>query len=133
MAKTLEQAPVFRARPERLYRIYLSSREHAAACGWGRARIAARVGGRITLAPHISGKFLWLVPGRVIVQTWRGSNWTKAELDSFLILVFQRHRAGCRLMMIHANVPDGHAASIGRGWHTYYWQPWKAYLRRRRS
>ena len=132
MPRTIEQAITFRAEPARLYRIYLSSREHAKACGgWGTSTIQARVGGRMTMAPHIKGKFLLLVPGTLIVQTWRGSNWKRSELDSVLILAFASRRGGCRLTMVHANVPDAHAASITRGWHTYYWRPWKRYLARR--
>ena len=33
MAKTIEQALAFPVAPERLYRVYLNAREHAAACG----------------------------------------------------------------------------------------------------
>ncbi len=131
MARTIQQTVTFSASPERLYRIYLNPREHAAACGWGRARIAAKAGGRMALAPHISGRFLALVPGRLIVQTWRGANWRTSELDSVLILTFHRVRGGCRMEMVHANVPDPHARSITSGWRTYYWTPWKAYLRTR--
>ncbi len=134
MPKTIEQAVTFRTTPERLYRLYLSSRQHAAACGgWGKAKIEARVGGRMAMAPHITGKFLSLVPGKLIVQTWRGSDWKRSELHSVLILTFARRQGACRLTMVHANVPDAHARSITKGWFTYYWQPWKKYLRARRA
>ena len=134
MPRTIEQALTFRATPERLYRLYLRAREHAAACGgWGKATIQARVGRRMEMAPHIKGKFLLLVPGRLIVQTWRGSDWKPSEVDSVLILAFSRRRGVCRLVMVHAHVPDAHARSITRGWHTYYWRPWKRYLGKRRS
>ena len=53
MPKTIEQAITFRVPPERLYRLYLDAREHAAACG----------------------TFVPLGPARMIVQTWRSSNW----------------------------------------------------------
>ncbi len=132
MPRTIEQVVTFPAPPERLYRIYLSAPEHAAACGWGRARITPRAGGRMALAPHISGKFLLLVPGRLIVQTWRGADWRKSELDSVLLLSFQRIRGGCRMHMVHANVPDAHPKSITSGWRAYYWAPWKAYLKNAR-
>ena len=132
MSKTIEQTLTFRARPERLYRLYLSTREHAKACGgWGTSRIQARVGGRMVMAPHITGKFLLLVHGTLIVQTWRGSNWKRSEPDSVLILAFARSGRACRLTMVHANVPDAHARSITRGWHTYYWRPWKRHLAQR--
>ena len=135
MPRTIQQSITLPAPPERLYRIYLRVREHEAACGgWGKAKIRPRVGGRMEMAPHIKGKFLVLVPGRMIVQTWRGSNWKTSDLDSVLLLTFQPARGGCRLAMVHANVPDAHAKSIGSrtgGWHGHYWRPWKAYLKRR--
>lgn len=137
MAKTIQQAIAFPVPPERLYRLYLNAREHAAACGgWGKAKIAARVGGRMEMAPYIKGEFLCLVPGRMIVQTWRGANWKRTDLDSVLILTFHRVRGGSRLAMVHANVPDANAKSIGRitgGWHGHYWRPWKAYFGKKRS
>ena len=132
MPRTIEQAVTFKAGPARLYRICLSSREHAKACGgWGTSTIQARVGGRMTMAPHITGKFLLLVPGKLIVQTWRGSDWKRSEPDSVLVLTLTSRRGSGRLTMVHANVPDGHAASITRGWQTYYWRPWKRYFARR--
>ena len=134
MPRTIEQGVTFRTTPERLYRLYLSPSQHAAACGgWGKAKIQARKGGRMQMAPHITGTFLSLVPGKLIVQTWRGSDWKRSDLDSVLILAFSRRQRGARLAMVHANVPDAHARSITKGWHTYYWQPWKKYLRRRRA
>jgi activator of HSP90 ATPase len=87
----------------------------------------------MALAPHIRGKFLLLVPGRLIVQTWRGSNWTTSEGDSVLILGLHRARRGSRLEMVHANVPDAHARSITKGWRTYYWNPWRAYFKKTKT
>ena len=129
MPKTIRQTVTFPVPPHRLYHIYLSPREHSAACGWGTAKITPRVGGRMEVASAIRGKFLWLVPGRVVVQTWRGSYWKRSELDSVLFLLFERRHGGCRLVMVHANVPDAHAAGITRGWRKYYWRPWTAYLK----
>ncbi len=70
----------------------------------------------------------------MIVQTWRGSNWKRSDTDSVLILSFQRVRGGSRLVMVHANVPDANAKSIGSrtgGWHGHYWRAWWAYLRKK--
>ena len=136
MPKTIEQAIAFPAPPGRLYKLYLSAREHEAACGgWGKAKIDAKVGGQMTMAPYIQGKFLALVPGRMIVQTWRGGDWRKGDLESVLILTFQAAGKGSRLTMVHANLPDHKARSIGSptdGWMKHYWNPWKAYLRKRK-
>ena len=130
MPKTIQQRVSFRASPETLFDIYLSSRKHAAATG-EKALVSRTVGGRfMAYAGHLRGRNLAIVPKRLIVQSWRGANWKKRDLDSILVLVFSRVRGGGRISMVHANVPDAHAASISRGWETYYWKPWKAYLKR---
>jgi activator of HSP90 ATPase len=130
MSKTVEQTVAFRAAPARLYDIYMDGRKHSAAIG-GRAVVSRRVGGRFSaFGGMLEGRNLALVPGHLIVQTWRGKDWPKRELDSILILAFSRARGGGRIRLVHANVPDGRAARIRRGWRKYYWTPWKAYLRR---
>lgn len=137
MAKTIQQAITFSAPPERLYRMYLNAREHEGACGgWGKATIDPKVGGRMAMAPYIHGKFLLLVPGRMIVQTWRGADWKTADLESVLLLTFRRAGKGCQLRLVHANVPDHKVKSIGSptdGWYKHYWNPWKAYLKGQRA
>jgi hypothetical protein len=67
------------------------------------------------------------------VQSWRGSNWKKRDLDSTLVLVFSRAPGGGRIAMTHVNVPDANAASITRGGSEYYWKPFRKYLKRPRK
>jgi uncharacterized protein YndB with AHSA1/START domain len=129
MPRTIQQTITLPVSPAVLYRTYLSARRHTAACGWGRASITPRVGGRMAQAPHIRGKFLHLDPGRLIVQTWRERGWKRSDPDSVLSLAFHPRPRGAQIVMVHTNVPDAHARSIARGWYTYYWRPWRAYLR----
>ncbi len=131
MPKTIQQKATFRASPETLFDLYLSSRKHSAATG-AEAMMSRKVGGKFTAHNgHLHGRNLAIVPKRLIVQSWRGSDWKKRDLDSILVLVFSRVRGGGRISMVHMNVPDAHASSIKRGWGEYYWKRWKAYLRRR--
>ena len=130
MPKTIQQKVSFRASPNTLFEIYLSSRKHSAATS-ARAVMSRAVGGKFMAhAGHLRGRNLVIVPKSLIVQSWRGSNWNTRDLDSILVLVFSPVRGGGRISMVHVNVPDAHAASINRGWKEYYWKPWKAYLRR---
>jgi uncharacterized protein YndB with AHSA1/START domain len=130
MPKTIEQRVTFRAAPERLYDIYMDARKHAAAIG-STVVLERRVSGWFTaFGEMLRGRNLALVPGHLIVQTWRGADWTKSDLDSLLVLAFDRARGGGRIHLVHAHVPDRRAAGIRRGWKKYYWTPWKAYLRR---
>jgi activator of HSP90 ATPase len=131
MPRTLQQKATFRASPDTLFDLYLDTRLHTLATG-ARAAMSRKVGGRFMAhAGHLRGRNLAIVPKRLVVQTWRGSNWKKQDLDSILVLVFSKAGRGGQVTMIHANVPDANAASIERGWHQYYWRAWKAYLRRR--
>ena len=130
MPETLQQKVTFPTSPETLFDVYLDSRKHTMATG-AKAIVSRRVGARFMAhAGHIRGRILAIVPKRLIVQTWRGSDWKPEDLDSVLVLVFSKVRRGARVSMVHANVPDAHAASIARGWVTYYWKPWKAHLRK---
>ncbi len=130
MPKTIQQRVKFGVPPERLFDIYLDSKKHAAAVN-SQASISRKVGSRFSVfGGMLRGRILALVPGRMIVQTWRGSDWKKAEADSILILTFSKAPGGGRVNLVHANVPDQRYARINRGWHKYYWKPWRAYLKR---
>lgn len=132
MAKTIVQTVKFKAAPERLFNIYVSSKKHSAAIQ-ARASISRKVGARFTAhGGWIRGKNLAIVPKRMIVQSWRGLDWKKADLDSILILTFSKARGGGRITLVHANVPDKWHARLKQGWHTHYWNRWRAYLKRAR-
>jgi activator of HSP90 ATPase len=131
MPKTIRQSVALPAPPEKLFDIFLDSKKHAAAVN-SRASISRQVGARFRIfGGALQGKNLAIVPKRMIVQTWRGSDWKKTEADSILILVFAKAPGGGRISLVHANVPDRHYAGINRGWKKYYWKPWRAYLRQR--
>lgn len=130
MPKTIQQSVKFSVPPDRLFGIYMDPRKHAAAIN-ATVSVNRKVGGRFTaFGGMLRGTILAIVPGRMIVQSWRGSDWRKSELDSILVLTFDRAPGGARLGLIHANIPDRRSASIQRGWHNYYWKPWRAYLRK---
>ncbi len=128
--KTIQQTVKFPAPPEKLFDIFLDSKKHAAAVN-SQASVSRKVGGRFRIfGGALQGKNLAIVPKRMIVQVWRGSNWTKSEGDSVLILTFSKARGGGRIQLVHV-LPDRHYAGCNRGWKNYYWKPWRAYLRRR--
>jgi uncharacterized protein YndB with AHSA1/START domain len=126
----IRQSVVLPAPPGRLYEMYLDSREHAKIID-AHARIVPKPGGRFSAwGGEISGTILQLVPGRLIVQSWRASDWNKADPDSTLILSFHRDRRGGRIELTHVNVPPRHLAGVRRGWRAFYWRPWRALLQR---
>lgn len=131
MGKTIQQMVKFRVPPEQLFNIYLDSRKHSAAIA-ARASISRKVGAKFQAHDgYITGMNLAIVPKRMLVQSWRGANWKKTDLDSVLILTFSRAPGGARITLVHANVPDHLYATLNKGWNTHYWKRWKTYLKRK--
>jgi len=71
-----------------------------------------------------------VIPGQMIVQAWRATHWTKTDPDSILIIRFSRTKKGGRVDLVHVNVPDHDHAGVTKGWHQYYWKPWRAYRKK---
>ncbi len=126
--KTLVQEIKFNTAPEKLYDIYLDSEKHSLAIG-AKTQMSRKKGGAFTAHDgYIRGRNLMLVPGKMIVQSWRATDWESKDGESILILAFEKAAGGAVITMVHANVPDGHAALLEKGWKDYYWKPWKKYL-----
>lgn len=133
MPRTVTLAAVLPRPPARLYSMYLDAREHAALTG-APVKIAARAGAVFeAFGGALTGRILQLVPNRLIVQSWRSTQFGKRDLDSTLILSFWSDPAGGRIELTHVNVADSDFAGVSEGWSKYYWAPWRAYLETRGS
>lgn len=77
---------------------------------------------------YITGKNLQIVKNKLIVQSWRGSDWKSDDSDSVFVLALEQNSSDVVLHMIHANVPDDKEKSLDKGWQEHYWNPWKQYL-----
>jgi uncharacterized protein YndB with AHSA1/START domain len=131
MPRTVTIAAVLPRPPARLYAMYLDPRLHAAFTG-APVTIAPRVGARFeAFGGALSGSILQLVLNRLIVQSWRSSEFAKRDLDSTLVLSFHKDPSGGRIELTHVNVADGDFAGVSEGWSKYYWNPWRAYLEAR--
>lgn len=131
MLKTIEQSVRFSASAKELYEIYLDPKRHAAFTG-GAVKINAKPGSRFSAFDGmLSGQMLFVVPGELIVQRWRGTHWKDTDLDSLLILRFVQDSKQGRIDLTHANVPKHDHAGVTSGWKKYYWGPLRAYLKKR--
>jgi activator of HSP90 ATPase len=130
MPKTITQKVVFKnTSPAKLYSMYLDSKQHAAITGGVAAKISAKEGAKFSAHDeYITGKNLQLVKDKLIVQSWRGSDWNKGDADSTFILQFEPKGKDTVMYMTHANIPDKHADGIKQGWVDHYWNPWKEVL-----
>jgi activator of HSP90 ATPase len=132
MPRTIQQSVTLPAPAAQLYRMYLDPKRHAAITG-APVRIGARPGAPFrAFDGALSGKMLLTRPGRMIVQTWRSTGFGARDIDSTLVLTFwPRGRSG-RIQLVHVNVADRDVRGVTKGWKTYYWNPWRAYLKRAR-
>lgn len=129
MAKTIVQKVVFKnTTPKALYDLYMDARKHALICG-AECEITPKEGTKFSVyGGYATGKNLQLVKDKLIVQSWRASDWDKSEVDSTFIINLEEKGKDVVLHAVHANLPDGEAESISQGWHDFYWNPWKLHL-----
>jgi hypothetical protein len=76
----------------------------------------------------LSGTTLLTVPGKLVVQRWRGGHWKKTDLDSVLVLSFVQDGKRGRIDLVHVNVPEHDHDGVTAGWKKYYWEPLGKYL-----
>jgi activator of HSP90 ATPase len=129
MPKTIVQKVVFKnVSVKDLYDLYMNAKKHSAATG-AQAKISAKEGSSYSVHNgYITGKNLKLVKDRLIVQTWRAKDWSNDDYDSTFIISLEQQGKNAMLHAIHTNVPDKHAKGIDKGWHEFYWEPWKKHL-----
>jgi len=116
------------AKPRDVYKAWLSSIEHTAFSG-EKAVIDAKVGGRFkAFGDYIEGKNLELKPGKLIIQSWRTTEFADSSDDSRLELNFEEVAGGTKLTLSHSNIPVGQGVRYKDGWREFYFSPMKKYF-----
>jgi len=130
VSSTIQQTVTLPAGAERLFEMYLDPVAHAAFTG-APVTIGAQPGSEFrAFNGALSGRMLYTVPGRLIVQAWRSTAFRKGDVDSTLILRFTPKGRRGRIDLVHVNVPDHDYRGVNKGWKRYYWKPWRKYLSR---
>jgi activator of HSP90 ATPase len=128
MTPAIQQSVEFDAPVETLYDLYMDSKQHSLATG-APAKVSRKAGGAFTAFDgQLRGKNLLVVPGQMIVQTWRAEGWKKTDPDSILVIRFSKTKTGGRVDLVHVNVPEYDHQGVTDGWRHYYWEPWQVYL-----
>lgn len=128
MKRKFSVSTILPAAPEKVFRAWLSSTEHAAMTG-SPAKIEPRVGGTFTAWDgYISGRTLELKPYTRIVQAWRTSEFADDDPDSRIEVVLKPRKDGAKLTLSHSSIPDGQAESYESGWEESYFAPMRAYF-----
>jgi uncharacterized protein YndB with AHSA1/START domain len=116
------------AAPEEVYRTWLSSRGHAAMTG-GKARASARVGARYTAWDgYIRGKNLKLKRPKLIVQSWRNTEFPKSARDHQIEVRLAKAGSGTKMTFIHSGLAPAGVRRYRKGWRDYYFVPMKKYF-----
>jgi activator of HSP90 ATPase len=114
--------------PEKVYRAFLSSREHGKFTG-SPAKISARRGAKFTAWDgYITGKNLSLEKGKKIEQGWRTTEFPEDYPESILKISLKKKGDSTEISMIQSKVPASQIKQYYTGWHTAYWKPLKAYF-----
>lgn len=128
MTRTIEQTATFPCKPSDLYELFMDSAKHSAATG-APAKISRKVGGKWSAhGGMIGGRNLWLVPNRMIVQSWRSRAFKPSDPDSILTVRFEKAGRGATVHLAHVGVPPHDHQGVTQGWRKYYWKAWKKYL-----
>ena len=134
MNGVIKQSVTLPASAKKLYDMYITPRGHAAITGMP-VKISSKPGSAFrAFDGSIFGTTLAVVPGRLIVQSWRSCNFGEADPDSTLILSFTPLKANsARIDLIHVNVPSVDYNGVRQGWTKYYWKPWRKHFTRKQA
>ena len=128
MRSVIEQSVVLPAAAERLFEMYLDPAGHEAITG-APVIIGNTPGAEFrAFGGALSGTVLAVVAPRLIVQSWRSTQFKPTDADSTLILDFKDEGKSGRIHLVHIDVPDHDYKGVNEGWEKYYWTPWRAYL-----
>ncbi len=128
MRNVITQTVVLKAAREQLFAMYLDPVAHAAITG-APVTIGHQAGSEFqAFGGVLTGVMLAVIEPRVIVQSWRSSQFRAEDPDSTLILSFSQTPTGGRIDLIHLDVPDHDFAGVTEGWEKYYWTPWRKHL-----
>lgn len=130
--KSISQTVTFDATPEKIYRMLLDQKEHAAFTG-SKASIDPKVSGQFSVFDgYCHGYNIDLIESRKIVQAWHFSEDGWPE-DHFSICTFNIEPAGnkTKLKFHQTRVPEKNAPLLKNGWKEFYWNTMKAYLKGR--
>ena len=125
---TIRQTIIIDAQPFEVYEAYADPEKQTTFTG-DEAKGRPRVGGRFTAGgDYIFGKFVDLIKGEKIVQSWTTTEWPEGYPPSRLELRFKSKGKKTELTMIHSKVPAADVEKYAEGWQDYYWQPLKKYF-----
>ncbi len=130
--KTVTQKVVLPASPAEVYEAFTDAKKHSEFTG-SKATGKAVVGGKFTAWDgYISGKNLELEKGKRILQEWVTTDWPENYPSSRVEFTFRQVGDKTEVTMVHSDVPAEQEDELAQGWIDYYWDPLKAYFKKRK-
>jgi len=125
---SLHQEIDYKASPQRIYEVILSSKDFASFSGYP-ADIDPKVGGAFSMfGGLVVGRNVELIPNQRIVQAWRLSQEFSEGVYSLVKFELKPEGSGTRIILDHTGFPEGHFDHLDTGWHSHYWEPLKKFL-----
>lgn len=119
------------ATPKQVYDAYTDPKKHTQFTG-SKASGKPVVGGKYSAwDEYIFGKYISLDEGKSIVQEWMTSDWAEGYPASKLELTFKAVPEGTEITLNQTGVPKTQAAEFEQGWIDFYWDPLKAYFKKK--
>lgn len=124
----------FLVSPERVYELLTDSEKFAAATGKP-AQIGAGEGASFSIfGDYIHGQQIELVPGKRVVQAWRGRNWDPGVYSVVRFTLTPEGR-GTTLAVDHEAYPEGESPlypswheHLSTNWPVFYFGPFAKYF-----
>lgn len=118
------------AKPEAIYKAWLTSEGHSALTG-SPAKVDGVVNGDFSAWDgYIWGMFLELEPNRRILQAWRTGEFPEEIEDSIVEVLLQEEHGKSKLTINHSNIPEGQADSYKKGWEDFYFKPMREHFKK---
>jgi activator of HSP90 ATPase len=125
---SLHQEIDFKAPPQRIYEILLSSKDFTAFSG-APAEIDPKAGGTFSMfGGMVVGRNVELVPNQRIVQAWRVIGDWPEGVYTLVKFELKPRAPGTTLLLDHTGFGEGDFDHLNAGWYSHYWEPLKKFL-----
>ena len=114
--------------PPALFELYVNADKHSLVTE-SKAIIDDKVGSSFSDHDgYCSGRNIWIESNKLIVQSWRTTDWSTEAQDSILIWRFVETQKATTLYVAHEGLPDAMAEDVRKGWEDFYWSLWRKYF-----
>ena len=127
--RTVVQHVFLPAPPSTIYRMLTDPVEHGAFTGTVCEGEPIETGSFTASSGYISGRYEALEQDRLIVCSWKTSEWPKGAPASRLEFVLDSVDGGTELTMTHSELPPSQAEDYRQGWIDFYWTPMRTALK----